>query len=487
MSLAAWTNANAFGEDLGGTPGTAVERTGRVPGWPYPAEDEAGATELAESSICKLSVVADARDAQAISTAAGFYPRKPASLEAAGLTLDFVEKLVCRFLHVHGASNGRRLAHEIGLPFRLIEPVLSSLKTRMLLVYRSTAAAGDYEYALSEAGDDRARRYMAICAYAETAPVPLEDYVSSVAAQSLTRVSIGASHLEEAFADMLLEPAMINALGPAVNAGRGMFLYGAPGNGKTSIAERVVRCYGTDIWIPRAILVDGVCVRLFDPVLHEQVESEASVLLGEPLWDARWVCIRRPTVVVGGELTKDQLEMRHDRHSHISEAPLQMKSNCGVLLIDDFGRQAMPISQLLNRWIVPLEKRYDFQKLPTGKKIQVPFDQLVVFATNLAPHDLVDEAFLRRLPYKIEVADPTAEQFRRLCQLVAPSLGVRISDSAVDSLMERHFREAGRAMRCCHPRDLLLQVRSYCGYHERPIELNEESMDFAVRNYFAVM
>jgi hypothetical protein len=418
---------------------------------------------------------------------AAFYPRKPATLEEAGLDRDFVEKLICRFLFAHGASSGRRIGRETGLPFRTIEPLLAGLKTEMMLAYRKTASAGDYEYVLTEAGAERARRFMQICTYAETAPVLLEDYIEAVKVQSLTRHHIGPDNLHVAFADMLMEPQMLDSLGPAVNAGRGMFLYGAPGNGKTSIAERVVRCYGDQLWIPRALLVDDVVVRLFDPVLHVEMPNEDSSMLGEPLEDARWVRIRRPTVVVGGELTMEQLEMRHDPLSNVSEAPLQLKSNCGVLLIDDFGRQAMPASVLLNRWIVPLEKRYDFQKLPTGKKIQVPFDQLVVFATNLAPRDLVDEAFLRRLPYKIEVSDPTREQFFRICELVGPTIGIRPTRERVDLLVSRYFEAVGRPMRCCHPRDLMLQMRSYCSYHGIPLEFSDEAMDFAVRNYFAVM
>jgi hypothetical protein len=435
-----------------------------------------------------LGAVATARRANQLrDDQASFNPKKPASLEEAGLDRDFVEKLICRFLFAHGASSGRRIGRETGLPFRTIEPLLAGLKTEMMLAYRKTASAGDYEYVLTEAGAERARRYMQICTYAETAPVLLEDYIEAVTAQSLTRHHIGPHNLHEAFSDMLMEPQMLDSLGPAVNAGRGMFLYGAPGNGKTSIAERVVRCYGSELWIPRALLVDDVVVRLFDPVLHEELPNEDSSMLGEPLEDARWVRIKRPTVVVGGELTMEQLELRHDPLSNVSEAPLQLKSNCGVLLIDDFGRQAMPASVLLNRWIVPLEKRYDFQKLPTGKKIQVPFDQLVVFATNLAPRELVDEAFLRRLPYKIEVSDPTREQFHRICQLVGPSIGIQPTRESVDVLVSRYFESVGRPMRCCHPRDLMLQMRSYCSYHGLPLEFSDEAMDFAVRNYFAVM
>jgi len=447
-------------------------------------DPEMGSSHRDESA---LGAVAEARRVNQTRDGSGFYPIKPATIEDAGLTRDFVEKLICRFLLVHGAASGRRIGRETGLPFRTIEPLLAFLKTEMQLAYRKTAAAGDYEYVLTEAGAERARRYMQTCTYAETAPVPIADYIESVTAQSLTRVYIGPQQLEVAFRDMLLEPLMLDSLGPAINAGRGMFLYGAPGNGKTSIAERVVRCYGDDLWIPRAIYVEGTIVRLFDPVLHQEMASEDSSMLGEPLEDARWVRIRRPTVVVGGELTMEQLELRHDPISNVSEAPLQLKSNGGVLLIDDFGRQSMPVAELLNRWIVPLEKRYDFQKLASGKKIQVPFDQLVVFATNLAPRDLVDEAFLRRLPYKIEVSDPTREQFHRICAMVGPSLGISAPHDRVETLVERYFDAVGRPMRCCHPRDLMLQMRSYCSYHGKPLEFSDEAMDFAVRNYFAVM
>jgi hypothetical protein len=203
--------------------------------------------------------------------------------------------------------------------------------------------------------------------------------------------------------------------------------------------------------------------------------------------DQRWIKIRRPTVVVGGELTMDCLEIRHDPRTNTSEAPLQMKSNCGSLLIDDFGRQRMDPMQLLNRWIVPLEKRYDFLTLASGKKIQVPFDQLVVFSTNLEPTDLVDEAFLRRIPYKIHVPDPEPVEFHRLFQLCAPAFGCEYDQGAVDYLLENHYRLVNRPLRRCHPRDLLLQIRNYCAYLGLPVTLKPEYFDVAVENYFTVV
>jgi predicted ATPase with chaperone activity len=203
--------------------------------------------------------------------------------------------------------------------------------------------------------------------------------------------------------------------------------------------------------------------------------------------DKRWIRIRRPTIITGGELTMSQLDVSINGATGICEAPLQIKSNCGTLVIDDFGRQRMRIDELLNRWIVPLEKRYDFLNLPNGKKIKVPFDQLIVFSTNLEPRELVDEAFLRRIPYKIEVIDPTEEEFRRLFEIMGQHLQVRYSREAVDYLMATHYKANNRALRFCHPRDLLLQVSNYCKYRDRPAEMTPEYFDRAVENYFAVM
>jgi predicted ATPase with chaperone activity len=267
-----------------------------------------------------------------------------------------------------------------------------------------------------------------------------------------------------------------------------MFLYGAPGNGKTSIAERITRAFGNYIWVPRSIGVDGEIIRLFDPSNHEMAPLENQTgLLNNRKIDQRWIRIRRPTIVVGGELTMDNLEVTLNTATGISEAPMQMKSNCGTLVIDDFGRQRMSTDELLNRWIVPLEKRYDYLNIASGKKIQVPFDQLIVFSTNLEPKDLVDDAFLRRIPYKIEVIDPTEDEFRRLFQMMCPKLGFEYREEPINYVIEKHYKQMQRPLRCCQPRDLLLQVRNYCSFHNVPMELTNEYFDSAVENYFAVM
>jgi len=201
----------------------------------------------------------------------------------------------------------------------------------------------------------------------------------------------------------------------------------------------------------------------------------------------RWIMYKRPTVVVGGELTMDNLEIRHDPRSNISEAPLQMKSNCGCLLIDDFGRQRIAPTELLNRWIVPLENHYDFLTLSTGKKIQVPFEQLIIFSTNLEPSDLVDEAFLRRIPYKIEIGDPEEPEFHHLCELAATSQGIEYRGDAVEHLLAKHYRPVQRAMRRCHPRDLLKQIHNYCTYRDVAVEMRPDYFDRVASSYFAMV
>jgi predicted ATPase with chaperone activity len=416
-----------------------------------------------------------------------FRPRQPQSFDEAGLTAEEVDKIVCRLLAARGALTGRRIAEHVGLAFGVMEGLLRQLKSEMILAYKNTAAVSDYEYVLTDVGRERARRYSEECTYFGAAPVPLKDYVASVQAQSIAKQSVDREKLREAFSDLLVNQTMLDRLGPAINSGRGMFLYGYPGNGKTSIAERITRCFGSEIWVPRAIGIDGEIIRVFDPVNHEEIKRCNTSLLQDGIEDRRWVRIRRPTIVVGGELTMAELELRQNPVSKISEAPLQLKSNCGTLVIDDFGRQRMPTTELLNRWIVPLEKRYDFLSLASGKKIQISFDQLLIFSTNLQPRDLVDEAFLRRIPYKINVVDPTTDEFRKLFELVAPSLGVPHNPDAVEYLIEKHYRTSGRPMRACHPRDLLLQVRNFCLYRNRPIEVTPDALDVAVENYFTVL
>ncbi|MEW4566014.1 AAA family ATPase [Bremerella sp. JC770] len=417
-----------------------------------------------------------------------FYPREPETLREANLTSTDVEALCLKYLLTAGEASGREIGNQLSIPFLLMDESLRKMKYDQLVVYKDTAQAGDYVYFLTDLGRERARRYNEHCTYYGAAPVSLKDYIASVRAQSLEGQSPSVAALETAFEDLLINKSMFRRLGPAINSGRGLFLFGAPGNGKTSIAERVTRAFGKYIWVPRAIGIDGEILRVFDPAVHDEVPLEDGPgIMQQHRIDRRWVRIKRPTIIVGGELTMDNLEISTVQSTGVSEAPLQLKSNCGTLVIDDFGRQRMSTDELLNRWIVPLEKRYDFLNMRGGKKIQVPFDQLIVFSTNLEPRDLCDDAFLRRIPYKIEVIDPTEHEFRQLFDIMCPLMGFTINEPAIDYLIETHYKKVNRPFRCCQPRDLLMQVRNMCLYENAPLELTNEYFDDAVDNYFAVM
>jgi predicted ATPase with chaperone activity len=416
-----------------------------------------------------------------------FQPAPPRSLDETGLTVSLIESLVCKHLSLVGTSSGREIAQRVRLPFGILEGLFQGLRTRQMIVHTGSAPVNDYYYTLTEQGREYAQAALSACAYVGSAPVTLTDYVVSVEAQTIRAEAPKRDQLEKAFSDISIDANLFEALGPAVNSGAGLFLYGAPGNGKSTLAKRITVCFGQEVWVPQTIIEDGQLIKVFDAAYHQEVESSHRGIIQATDHDQRWVRIRRPTVVVGGELTMDNLEIRHDPNSNVSEAPLQMKSNCGCLLIDDFGRQRIEPAELLNRWIVPLENRVDFLTLSTGKKIQVPFEQLIIFSTNLEPSDLVDEAFLRRIPYKIEIGDADEEEFHRLFQLYCHSFGCEYSGEVVDHLIAKHYRPYNRPMRRCHPRDLLTQIRNYCAYNDLPLEMRPEYFDGVVRSYFTVV
>jgi predicted ATPase with chaperone activity len=416
-----------------------------------------------------------------------FRPAEPKSIEETGLTAALIENLILKYVLLIGSASGRQVGDNICLPFGLLEPIFQSLRQRQLIINSSSAQLGDFCYTLTDQGRQRAKTSVDQCSYIGAAPVPLDDYIVSVEAQTIRAEAPQKRHLQKAFADISVEQDMFDMLGPAVNSGAGLFLYGAPGNGKTTLAKRITMCYGSSIWIPRLVVEDGQFIKLFDAACHEPISDGSTGLLKSAEHDRRWVKIKRPTVVVGGELTLDALEIRHDPTSNVSEASLQLKSNCGCLLIDDFGRQRISPTDLLNRWIIPLENRMDFLTLATGKKIQVPFEQLIIFSTNLQPTDLADEAFLRRIPYKIEVGDPSREEFLTLFKVIAKGLHCEFKQDVVDYLIEKHYTSVGRPLRRCQPRDLLYQVRNYCVYNSLPVEMRPEYFDRVVPSYFTVV
>jgi predicted ATPase with chaperone activity len=412
-----------------------------------------------------------------------FIPPYPMTIADTGLKEGFLEELIMKDLFLVNFALGREIAARIHLPFKIVEEILDYLKRQLLVEVRTSGGLADYEYTPTEKGRDRARTFFDHNSYVGACPVPWNRYVDSLKFQTIRRELVTPRDLEVAFSDIMVNRRTINAVGPAINSGRGMFLFGEAGNGKTSIAERIARSFKGNIFIPYAVEIDGQIIRVFDSHNHEPV-SAANYPRD---YDNRWVRIQRPCVVVGGELTIDMLELQFDFGTKLYEAPIQLKANCGLLLIDDFGRQRIDHKSLLNRWIVPLEKRVDYLTLHTGKKLEVPFEQLIVFSTNLEPSDLVDEAFLRRIPYKIHIANPTENEYKWIFLQYCQRTGMPYNEEAVNYLIESQYKSGKRMMRCCHPRDIVDQIINLCTFLQTEPRLSREYLDYACNVYFAAM
>jgi len=418
-----------------------------------------------------------------------YTPTEPKTYAELGFSPTFLEHMIVKHLMAMPGSSGREVATALCVNPSLVLPLLQGLKKRMLVVH-STAdiSGGDFHFDLSEAGRRFALEIRVLNPYVGPVPVPLSVYQESIRLQSLSRESLGPADLERAFADLVVDQELLSLLGPAMASGRGVFLFGNSGNGKTSLAMRMSRAYGQRIYLPHAIHTEGQVIQLYDPQVHRAVKKKH--LPDDPLGarrDARWVYCERPTVIAGGELTLDSLELKEDPDSGASEAPLQLKANGGLLVIDDFGRQRVNPEELLNRWILPLENRVDFLRLPNGRKIQVPFDPFLVFSTNLDPSELVDEAFLRRIPYKVEVPDPSPSNFRKLLRIEAEHMGFVPDEDAFNYIMRMVYKKPSRPMRYCHPRDLLLQIRHRCVYLNTPLLITQEGVDLAAKGYFTLL
>ena len=414
-------------------------------------------------------------------------PPVPATLEKTGLSADLVEQLLVKTLYT-GEATGLAVAERMRLPFGLLEPLVEHVRAERLVEVRGATGSGaaGYRYTLTDAGRDRARQYFDANQYVGPAPVPLSAYVAEIRALTAARGYIDRERLRRGFAHLIISDGVLEQLGPAVNAGKAIFLYGPPGNGKTVIAEGMGRTLGGDMYMPHAIEVDGHIITMYDPINHESLETGVAPtsVITTAARDRRWVRIRRPVVMVGGELTLDMLDLSFNPLAKFYEAPIQLKAIGGVFLVDDFVRQRMRPEDLLNRWIVPLESRVDYLTLHTGKKFQVPFDVLIVFATNLNPASLADEAFMRRIPYKIAIQDPTLEQFARIFDLNCRKRDLRFHQVMVAYLQRRHYGPMRRPMRACHPRDLLDHVTAMCRYRGIEPVITRELLDAACEAYF---
>lgn len=409
-------------------------------------------------------------------------PVERLSLEATGLDEDMLIDLVLKTIYQRGPQTGFRLADHLKMPLSTLQDVLADQRRVHVLEVlgsdRNAFGDGAYIYALTEEGSHRSQKALARSAYVGPAPVPFEDYAASVQSQSIKGVRVGPDDLARALSDLTLSEQLLDEVGPALNAATSIFFFGAAGNGKTSLATRVSRLLGDPIYVPYAIEVEGSIVEFFDPVSHVPVHNE------DQRFDRRWMKVQRPTVIVGGELTLEALDLHFNSNRRTYQAPYQMKANCGMFLIDDFGRQATNPHQLLNRLIVPLEQRVDYLTLMTGTKLEVPFDEIVMFSTNLQPADLADEAFLRRIKYKIHLEDPTPMQFREIFERAASEFAIEFDEVGFDHLVKSHYEAAGRSFRAVHPRDLLDQVVALGRYKGLTPTMDPEMIDRVARTYF---
>jgi predicted ATPase with chaperone activity len=418
-------------------------------------------------------------------------PAAPESLKETGLSLGFLNDMILRTLYTYGSMLGLDLARTLCLPFKVTEESLRFLKDDKCL----EVAGGDligrisYRFNLTDLGRRRAQDAMKLCAYVGPAPVPLEDYVEQSYRQAVTGMSCTPEGLRGSFTHLVIPEELLNAIGPAIVSGRSVFIYGPPGNGKTSVARAVgdfMNNSGGEIHVPYAFLSDNSIVTVYDQAIHQRSDevendrledNEATIrrLLNTGTVDPRWVRIHRPVVVTGGELTLDMLDLRYNAEANFYQAPLHVKANGGIFLIDDFGRQLCSPKELLNRWILPLEDRHDFLTLASGKKFEVPFEQLTIFSTNLDPKDLVDDAFLRRIRHKVSIQAPTRDVYTRIFNSVVRKLGMNPCPEAVDYLYERYYNNT-RSPRASDCRDLLETVQSICRFRKMPVQLTRELM-----------
>jgi predicted ATPase with chaperone activity len=417
-----------------------------------------------------------------------FIPRQPGNLKEAGLHQNDIFPLVLKHLFLHGNQSGANIANQIKLPVTVLRNVLDSLKADLLIGHKNAAGVGDYEYELSPKGIEQARIHLSRSTYCGAAPICLAQYRKSIMRQSIKNLRPTFQAVAHALSDLEVTDLQVSQLGQAINSGKSMFLFGAPGNGKTCIATRAILALGEHIWIPRSLTVGGEVIRMFDPSVHSPMPLPPNAgITDDQQVDERWVRILRPTIVVGGELEMKHLEATLNPITGIIEAPIHVKSNCGCLVVDDFGRQQISTRELLNRWIVPMESGSDFVNLPSGRQISIPFEQLLIFSTNLEPTSLCDEAFLRRIPYKVEVFDPTETQFRRLFDQELKRMNFQVEMGVLDHLIEYHYKRVGRPFRFCHVLDLIHQCRDFCEFHRKPNMFSKDICELAVLNYFSGM
>jgi len=408
-----------------------------------------------------------------------FSPPLPDTLEKLGISEVLIQDLMLRRVFIERTSTLQSLSRSLKLSLPVVETAFRQMRHRQLVEVLGMVG-NDYTFMLSGPGRQLAHERFQMTQYAGPCPVALPEYHAGVRAQSAT-VSVNRQKLRQALSDLVLTDVLLDQLGPAIISQAALFLYGSTGNGKTSLAERLVRLYEDDILLPYAVEVDNQIIILYDPVVHERIGGDED----EPTFDPRWVRCRRPCIISGGELVPSMLDLRLDQTSGTYAAPIQMKANNGILVIDDFGRQLIPPRDLLNRWIVPLDRRVDYLMLNYGVKFQIPFEMMVLFATNLDPTSLADEAFLRRIQNKILVEEVSAGVFDEILRRYALAKGIPFEQDKAEFLRSLILREGRTVLRACYPGDVCRILVSISLYEGRPAQMTKADLERAVALYFA--
>ncbi len=415
-------------------------------------------------------------------------PTVPETLADTGLPATFYEQHILKILYFRGEMFGRELARAVGLKFSLIEPVVEAFKQNKAIEMKRSAGLGNFSgcFALTESGRRMAREYLELDLYTGPAPVPLAQYTAFVRRQRQPDGWLTPDMLARAYGKMVLGPDILAQIGPAVSSGNSFLIYGQPGNGKTFLAEALGNLDKSPIYMPYAIEYQGSIIQIFDPIFHQQIQDEQSIaaVALDPAHDARWFRCRRPFIVSGGELALPMLDLSYNSASKVYDAPLQLKANNGIYLIDDFGRQLATPAEILNRWIIPMERRIDYLTLQTGGKVTVPFETFLVFSTNLRPDNLGDEAFLRRIQYKMHLRNPTPDEFIEIFRRVCDSRGLECADELPQRFVSKFYTETGKRMRRCHPRDVISHAVDLIHFESREMVLTEELLDHAFHSCF---
>jgi hypothetical protein len=417
-------------------------------------------------------------------------PVAPRSLDETGLSLPDLLNLITKAMYANGLETPSMVVETLKLPPVAVQQLLDQAKERKLVDVLGAAgirAVSELRYALTEKGKQWAQDAMALNQYIGPAPVSLSAFCERVARQSISHERVDRAAIDSAFGSMVISDDFVQEIGPAVNSGRSILLYGPPGNGKTSVAEKIGDMFRDVVYIPYCIEIEGQIIKLFDPGMHKPIRAanpNRQGSLRREEFDQRWVPCQRPFIVTGGELTLDMLDLSFNAQAKFYEAPLHIKALGGIFVIDDFGRQIVSPEQLLNRWIVPLESRVEFLKLHTGKSFSLPFDELVIFSTNLAPGELMDPAFLRRIPYKIEVAAPSREDYRRIFRAVATAAGFGAVDDTINFVIAELRERNDFPLASYQPKFIVDQVRAACKFHGVPIQLQPEFVERALKHLY---